>query len=380
MRLLIATDAWHPQVNGVVRTLLSLAKSIRRPGIAVEFLTPEGFITLPVPTYPGLRWALPNPREIARRIEHVAPNAIHIATEGPIGHLARRYCIKRGLPFTTSYTTRFPEYISARFPVPERWTYTALRRFHSAATVTMVSTRSLMTELASRGFTNLGLWTRGVDTDLFKPERAAELDLPRPRFVSVGRIAVEKNLEAFLSLDLPGTKMVIGHGPQEAELRARFPHARFFGTMEGTTLAAHLAAADVFVFPSKTDTFGIVQLEALASGVPVAAFPVTGPKDVIGSHPVGVLSNDLREACLGALGLSREACRAFALDNTWENSARQFLGHASSVFIDAFGQPAMAHVRGRHDAPAGSAGPARFALGSPRVSSSPGSAAVSRSQ
>jgi glycosyltransferase involved in cell wall biosynthesis len=377
MRLLIATDAWHPQVNGVVRTLMSLAQSLRKQGVAVDFLTPEGFPSVPVPTYRCLRLALPNPREIARRIERAAPNAIHIATEGPIGHVVRRYCIKRGLPFTTSYTTRFPEYISARFPVPERWTYAALRRFHAAAAVTMVSTRSLMTELASRSFKNLGLWTRGVDTQLFAPERAIALDLPRPYFVSVGRIAVEKNLEAFLALDLPGTKMVIGHGPQESELRTRFPNARFLGQMEGTTLAAHLAAADVFVFPSKTDTFGIVQLEALACGVPVAAYPVTGPKDVIGSKPIGVLSDDLREACLGALRLSRESCRAFALDNTWENSARQFLGHASSVFMEAFGRPELAY---RPEAAVANPGPPRFAIGTPLAGSPAGNAVASQSQ
>jgi glycosyltransferase involved in cell wall biosynthesis len=368
MRLLIATDAWHPQVNGVVRTLMSLASSLRRQGVAVEFLTPDGFRSMPVPTYQSLRVALPNPRELARRIGRGAPNAIHIATEGPIGLLVRRYCIKRGLPFTTSYTTRFPEYISARFPIPECWTYAALRRFHAAATVTMVSTRSLMAELGNWGFDNLGLWTRGVDTDLFTPEHAIALDLPRPWFVSVGRIAVEKNLEAFLSLDLPGAKMVIGHGPQEAELRSRFPEARFLGPMEGNTLAAHLAAADVFVFPSKTDTFGIVQLEALACGVPVAAFPVTGPKDVIGSNPVGVLSNDLRAACLGALQLSREACRAFALQNTWENSARQFLGHVSSVFMDAFDHTNASHARGCNETAAANAG-ARFAIGAARTAS-----------
>ena len=375
MRLLIATDAWHPQVNGVVRTLTSLAKSLRQQGVAVEFLTPEGFLTLPVPTYPGLRWAVPNPREIARRIERAAPNAIHIATEGPIGQLARRMCIKRGIPFTTSYTTRFPEYIRARFPIPERWTYAALRRFHNAATVTMVSTRSLMSELASRGFTKLGMWTRGVDTDLFRPERALSLAaLPRPRFVSVGRVAVEKNLEAFLALDLPGSKIVIGHGPQEAELRARFPDVIFLGNLEGKTLAGHLAAADVFVFPSKTDTFGIVQLEALASGVPVAAFPVTGPKDVIGTRPIGALSNDLREACLGALTLSRAGCRTFALEHTWENSALQFLAHANRVIMNAFDQPDLAYVRARRDA-AASPEPS-FGIGPARV----GNAAASRSQ
>ena len=375
MRLLIATDAWHPQVNGVVRTLVSLAKSVRRLGVAVDFLTPEGFASLPVPTYPGLRWAIPNPGEIARRIERVAPNAIHIATEGPIGLQARSYCVKRGIPFTSSYTTRFPEYIRARFPIPASWSYAALRRFHSAAAVTMVSTRSLMSELASRGFANLGLWTRGVDTELFRPDRAMDLEWPRPLFVSVGRVAVEKNLEAFLSLDLPGTKMIIGHGPQEAELRARFPEAKFLGQVEGTALAAHLAAADVFVFPSKTDTFGIVQLEALASGVPIAAFPVTGPKDVIGDSPIGVLSNNLREACLGALHLSREACRTFALNNTWDRSARQFINHANSILVD----PSV-HTGGGRRAPAAGPLAQRMAVGTRDRSPSVGNAAASRSQ
>lgn len=335
MRVLIATDAWHPQVNGVVRTLTSLAENARRLGVPVSFLTPEGFPSVAMPTYPSLRCALPTRREISQRIEKARPNAIHIATEGPIGHMARAYCLKQGLPFTTSYTTRFPEYITARLPMlPEAWSYAVLRRFHAPATVTMVSTPSLMAELSGRGFKHLGLWTRGVDTELFRPERAKKLGLPRPLFVSVGRVAVEKNLEAFLALDLPGTRMVIGDGPQEAELRCRFPGAVFLGHLEGEELAGHLAAGDVFVFPSKTDTFGIVQLEALACGVPVAAYPVTGPRDVVGNHPVGVLDNDLREACLAALNVSRHDCRAFALNHTWEMSARQFLGHARTVAVD----------------------------------------------
>src|SRR5215813_2827479 len=331
MRVLVATDAWHPQVNGIVRTLGSLAASARRLGTAIDFLTPDGFPSLPVPTYPGLRCALPNPREIARRIAQARPDAIHLATEGPIGHAVRRYCVKRGLPFTTSYTTRFPEYISARVPIPEAWSYAVLRRFHAAAAVTMVATPSLMAELAGRGFKNLGAWTRGVDTELFRPERAIDLDLPRPIFVSVGRVAVEKNLEAFLSLDLLGSKVVIGHGPQESDLRRRFPDAHFLGQLHGESLAAHVAAADVFVFPSRTDTFGVVQLEALACGVPVAAYPVTGPRDVIANQPIGVLHDDLRQACIAALGISRETCRAFALTRSWEHSARQFLGHVERI-------------------------------------------------
>lgn len=337
MIVLIATDAWHPQINGVVRTLDALRRSLTERGALVEFLTPEGFRSLTVPTYPGLRCAIPNLREIARRIERAAPDAIHIATEGPIGLLVRHYCLKHGLPFTTSFTTRFAEYVSARFPVPLSWGYAALRRFHSAASATMVSTPSLKAELELRGFSNLCMWSRGVDTGLFHPGRAIRLDLPRPVFMNVGRVAVEKNLDAFLSLDLPGSKVVIGHGPQEAELRTRYPDVIFLGAMSGESLAAHLAAADVFVFPSLTDTFGVAQLEALASGVPVAAFPVTGPQDVIGDAPVGELSNDLRMACLDALAVSRAACRAHALEFSWSRSADQFLTNLQPISLDARG-------------------------------------------
>jgi glycosyltransferase involved in cell wall biosynthesis len=241
--------------------------------------------------------------------------------------MVRRYCVVRKMSFTTSFMTRFPEYVSARLPVPLSWTYALLRRFHAAAAVTMVSTRSLIEELGNRGFTNLAMWTRGVDTDLFNPERAVAIDLPRPIFVSVGRLAVEKNLAAFLALDLPGSKVVIGEGPQASELKHRFPSTHFLGQLEGETLAAHLAAADVFVFPSRTDTFGVVQLEALACGVPVAAYPVPGPQDVIGGNPVGVLDEDLRSAGLKALTISRAACRAFALTQSWERSALQFISH-----------------------------------------------------
>jgi glycosyltransferase involved in cell wall biosynthesis len=335
MKVMIATDAWRPQVNGVVRTLNSLARAAAKLDVEVEFLSPDGFWTFPVPTYPGLRLALPPRKRIAERIEASRPDAIHIATEGPIGHAVRAYCVRNARPFTTSYTTRFPEYISARSPVPASWVYNVLRRFHAAATVTMVATPSLMTELSGRGFSNLGMWTRGVDVDLFRPDRAIDLDFPRPIFMSVGRVAVEKNLPAFLSLDLPGTKVVIGAGPQEAELKRRYPGAKFLGQLDNGILAAHLAAADVFVFPSLTDTFGIVQLEALASGVPIAAFPVTGPKDVIGNSPIGVLNEDLRAACMQAISISREACREFALHYSWENSARQFISHAHKVAVGA---------------------------------------------
>jgi glycosyltransferase involved in cell wall biosynthesis len=331
MRILIATDAWHPQVNGVVRTLTSLARSASALGAEVDFLTPDGFPSLAVPTYPGLRVALPNRREIARRIEAAAPDAIHIATEGPIGWAVHAYCRRRKLAFTTSYTTRFPEYIAVRSIIPASVSYAVLRHFHAAAAITMIATASLRQELSARGFRKLGTWTRGVDTDLFTPDDAAELDLPRPIFMTVGRVAVEKNLEAFLALDLPGSKVVIGDGPQRAVLERRYPKARFLGEKTGKDLTSHLAAADVFVFPSLTDTFGVVQLEALACGTPVAAFPVTGPLDVIADHPVGALDTDLRSACIRALGISRELCRSFALERSWENSARQFIGNLSAL-------------------------------------------------
>lgn len=336
MRILVATDAWHPQINGVVRTLTTLAKAVRKRGASIEFLTPDGFPSFELPTYPGMRCAIPGPREIARRIEAIAPDAIHIATEGPVGHMVRRFCLKRGLPFTTSYTTRFPEYISARLPIPESWSYAVLRRFHNASTVTMVSTNSMTEDLKSRGFTNIGMWTRGVDTELFRPDRAVDIGLKRPIFMTVGRVAVEKNIDAFLSLDLPGSKAVIGRGPEEDRLRRQYPEAAFFGSLSDEHLASHLAAADVFVFPSRTDTYGVVQLEALACGVPVAAYPVTGPLDVIAGHPIGALNEDLHAACLDALKISREACRDFARTRSWDNSAKQFIGNVSKVVTDTF--------------------------------------------
>ena len=342
MRILVATDAWHPQVNGVVRTLTSLARSASALGAEIEFLTPDGFPSFALPTYPGLRVALPNRREIARRIQAASPDAIHIATEGPIGWAARAYCLRRKLAFTTSYTTRFPEYIAVRSIIPARLSYAVLRHFHAAAAMTMVATSSLRQELGAKGFRKLGAWTRGVDTDLFKPDDPIELDLPRPIFMTVGRVAVEKNIEAFLSLNLPGSKVVIGDGPQLMALQRQYPKVKFLGEKTGQDLTSHLAAADVFVFPSLTDTFGVVQLEALACGTPVAAFPVTGPLDVIADHPVGVLDQDLRSACIGALGVNRETCRNFALARSWENSARQFIGNLAALQPSRSPRPARA--------------------------------------
>jgi glycosyltransferase involved in cell wall biosynthesis len=331
MRILIATDAWHPQVNGVVRTLTSLARSTEGLGAEIEFLTPDGFPSVGVPTYPGLRIALPNRREIARRIEAAQPDALHVATEGPIGWAARAYCRRRNLAFTTSYTTRFPEYVSVRTGIPDSVGYAVMRHFHAASSKVMVATDSLRQELSTRGFGRLGFWTRGVDTNLFRPDQPAALDLPRPIFMTMGRVAIEKNIEAFLSLDLPGTKVVVGDGPQKAMLEQKYPDVVFLGEKKGKDLSSHLAAADVFVFPSLTDTFGVVQLEALACGTPVAAFPVTGPLDVIADHPIGALDKDLRAACIRALEMSRETCRNFALERSWENSARQFIGNLTAL-------------------------------------------------
>lgn len=330
MRILVATDAWHPQVNGVVRTLTHMAEAAQALGVEVSFLTPESFRTFAMPSYRDLRVALPYQTKIARLIADARPDSIHIATEGPIGLLVRRYCRKRGLPFSTSFHTRFPEYISARLPIPESWIWTALRAFHGPSHAVMAATPALASELRARGFQNVVLWPRGVDARLFHP-RDVDLGLPRPVFLCVGRVAVEKNLEAFLELDLPGTKVIVGDGPARMALTRKYPKAAFLGARQGEALAQAYAGADVFVFPSRTDTFGLVLLEALASGVPVAAFPVTGPRDVIGGAPVGVLNEDLRAACLAALAISKRACLDFAAKYTWEASARAFIDLAAGV-------------------------------------------------
>ncbi|QWG25138.1 glycosyltransferase family 1 protein [Bradyrhizobium sediminis] len=345
MRVLVATDAWHPQVNGVVRTLAMMAEAARPLGVDVGFLTPQSFRTVALPSYPDLRLAMPSPATIARLIGEARPDSIHIATEGPIGLLTRRYCRKRGLPFTTSFHTRFPEYISARLPIPESWIWAALRWFHGASQAVMAATPALASELRVRGFRNVVLWPRGVDTNQFYP-RAIDLGLPRPVFLSVGRVAVEKNLEAFLGLDLPGTKLIVGDGPARAGLARKYPRAVFLGARQGEELAEAYAGADVFVFPSRTDTFGLVLLEALASGLPVAAFPVTGPRDVIGSAPVGSLNEDLQVACLAALTISPRACREFAAGHSWEASARAFIENiANARSLDPKGEPVQFAVK-----------------------------------
>ncbi|MEI7805643.1 MAG: glycosyltransferase family 1 protein [Hyphomicrobiales bacterium] len=330
MKILVATDAWHPQVNGVVRTLNELARAAPALGATLEFLTPDQFRTVPMPGYREIRLAMPGAREIERRLDEIKADAIHVATEGPLGYAVRRVCMKRGVAFTSSFHTRFPDYLAERVAVPARWTWNWLRRFHRTASAVLAATPALVSELNERGFQNVKLWPRGVDANLFRPRLGwCDLAMPRPIFLTVGRVSVEKNLEAFLALDLPGTKIVVGDGPARNALAQKYPDAVFLGAMQGEALAAIYSAADVFVFPSRTDTFGLVLLEALASGVPVAGFPVTGPRDVIGSSPVGVLDEDLRAACLEALTLSRQACRDFAAGMTWEASARCFIEHVT---------------------------------------------------
>ncbi len=327
MRVLLVSDAWLPQVNGVVRTLLALVRELKAMGHEVATITPDLFLTIPCPGYAEIRLALFPGRKVPRLIEAARPDAIHIATEGPLGIAARRWCLRNDYAFTTAFHTRFPEYLAARVAVPERFTYAMLRRFHEPSRGVMVATESMRRVLADNGFGNLRPWSRGVDADAFDPERRDDqfAGLPRPIFLSVGRIAVEKNLPAFLSLDLPGSKVVIGDGPALPDLKRRFPDTHFLGRRENGMLARHYASADVFVFPSRTDTFGLVLLESLASGTPVAAFPVPGPLDVIGVGGAGVLDADLRQASIAALDVSRDLCRAFALNFTWENCARQFL-------------------------------------------------------
>jgi len=326
VKILVATDAWRPQVNGVVRSLEQTAAAATKLGVTFDILSPEGFATLPMPSYPEIRLAIPGLGQVERRISASGADFIHIATEGPIGIFTRRACLKRGRPFTTSYHTRFPEYIAARAPIPERVSYGWLRSFHNAGKGTMVSTAAMQEDLAKRGFKRLLRWSRGVDHELFRPRRGAVFgDLPRPLFLYVGRVAVEKNLDAFLSLDLPGSKVVVGTGPALAVLKARYPQAHFAGMKVGEDLAAAYSSADVFVFPSLTDTFGIVLLEAMASGLPIAAFPVTGPLDVVGGTKAGVLDEDLREAALGCLEIDPEDCRAEAMKHSWDACARQFI-------------------------------------------------------
>ena len=337
MKIALATDAWHPQVNGVVRSLSTTVDRLRRRGHMVETITPDQFRSVPCPTYPEIRLALWCRRGVARQLGCFQPDAVHIATEGPIGWAARAWCRRQGAPFTTSFHTRFPDYVSVRTGIPADWIWPVMRRFHGAATRTFAVTPTLAVELERRGLGPVHHWPLGVDLEQFSPQappHRSMVDLPRPILLNVGRVAVEKDLEAFLSLEVSGTKVIVGDGPALAALRDRFPKAVFLGAMHGAELASAYAAADLFVFPSRTDTFGLVNIEALASGLPVAAYPVPGPLDIIGLEGrgvhkreghIGALSDNLGEAVCKALVADRRACAEEAAHYEWDRCTDRFL-------------------------------------------------------
>jgi glycosyltransferase involved in cell wall biosynthesis len=334
MRIAIVTDAWHPQVNGVVKTLSTTAEQLERWGHTTLVVEPGLFKTFPCPTYPEIRLAWFPSQRIDALLSDFKPDAMHIATEGTLGSAARRWCLQNQFPFTTSYHTQFPEYIRARMPIPLAATYAYLRNFHGAAARTMVATPTMQRQLETRGFKNIARWSRGVDLELFKPQRKDYLAFPRPIWIYVGRVAVEKNIEDFLRMPAPGTKVVVGDGPAFAELQTKYPHIQFVGYKFGADLAAHVASADVFVFPSRTDTFGLVLLEAMACGVPVASYPVTGPIDVIEHGMSGAMNEDLGAAARAALLLDPQKCREHALRYSWQAATEQFLKNL---------QPAIQH-------------------------------------
>ena len=325
MKILLITDAWHPQINGVVRTLDQTVSNLRLRGHEVEVIAPsDDYFTLPLPTYPDIRLAPFAYNDVKRRMIAFGPEAIHIATEGPLGQMAKFLCHKWAMPFTTSYHTKFPEYIKARFPIiPLSWSYRFVRGFHNAGGRTMVTTPSMVSFLQARGFTRLAAWARGVDTVLFNPDKKNAPEdvyagLERPIWVNVGRVAIEKNLKSFLDLDLPGTKVIVGDGPQLTELKRLYPNVVFPGAKFETELARHFADADVFVFPSKTDTFGLVIIEAMASGLTVAAYPVSGPVDIIPGYHAGIVDEDLRIASLEAIKLDRASAVKHAGNYSWD--------------------------------------------------------------
>ncbi|MDP2356727.1 MAG: glycosyltransferase family 1 protein [Beijerinckiaceae bacterium] len=332
VRVLVVTDAWLPQINGVVRSIEALIAKASTQEMEISLIFPGMFRTFPLPTYPEIRLAFKSAKSIAHIIREREPDCIHIATEGPLGFAAQRACKKNGWRFSTAYHTRFPEYIAERKLAPASLIYRFLNRFHSASEAVLVATKALETDLRERGFQNLVRWTRGVDTALFRPATNRVRDRAAPVFIYVGRISIEKNIEQFLRLELPGRKVVVGDGPDRKRLQKAYPSACFTGALEGEALAAAYASADVFVFPSRTDTFGLVLLEALASGLPIAAFPVMGPRDVIGDSGCGVMSEDLRAAAIAALAIPSQLCVDHAARFSWDASVRQFavavrLGH-----------------------------------------------------
>ncbi len=357
MKLVLVTDAWAPQVNGVVTTMPNTVEHLRERGIEVTTITPDMFRSVPCPGYAEIRLSLAPYRKVARIIRDCQPSLIHIATEGPLGRAARKFCVRHGLPFATSLHTRFPEYIRMRAPIPLSFTYGILRDFHAPAQVTLVRTKTQKQELKEKGFSHLKVWPGAVDTDLFRPRGKGALDLPRPISLFVGRVAVEKGLPDFLGLDLPGSKVVIGGGPDLDKLKARFPEAHFLGPRFGEELAELISAGDVFVFPSRTDTFGLVMLEAMACGLPVAAFPVPGPQDLVVPGSTGYLDEDLRAAFFRALELDSDACIEFALDHSWQRSTERFLNFQTPIDWEGGGSADV--VDEARDVARGSARPGR---------------------
>ena len=331
LKVVVATDAWKPQLNGVVTTLDTLGRILTKFDNEVLYITPQDFHSVPMPSYPEIRLSLFPNRKVAAMINKFKPDAIHIATEGPIGRAARRFCRRRKYPYTTSFHTRFAEYANERWKLPVEWGYALLRDFHKHGETMMVATPGLMTEMEERGFVNMKLWERGVDTDQFRPIKTDIFaDLKGPIFTYVGRIAVEKTLEDFLDLDLPGTKVIVGAGPQEEELKAAYPDVHFAGPKFGDDLAACYSASDAVVFPSRTDTFGLVNVEALACGVPVAAYPVRGPLEIMSDAPkgAGCLDEDLKVAIMTALeNRDADQCRTHAMKFSWDAAARQFIAN-----------------------------------------------------
>ena len=328
MKIVVVTDAWLPQINGVVRTMVNVREELGRLGHETVFITPDLFRTVPCPTYPEIRLTVNAGARLGRMIEEMRPDAIHISTEGPLGFAARRWCLRHGLPFTTAFHTRFPDYVRARFGVPVSWSWAVMRWFHKPSRGVMVATASMRDELQNRGIQNTRIWSRGVDLDLFRPLGKDMLaHLPRPVFLYVGRVAVEKNIGAFLDLDIGGSKVVVGGGPLLSKLEIRYPGVLFAGPRHGEDLVRHFSAADVFVFPSRTDTFGLVLLEAMACGLPVAAYPVPGPIDVVTNPKAGALDEDLSAAARRAVGLSGLHAREHALNYSWDRCATLFLGN-----------------------------------------------------
>jgi len=331
MKIVMVTDAWEPQVNGVVTTMRNTRNHAEKLGHRVQMITPDQFRSIPCLPYEEIRLSLKPYRKLAQMLDAGQPDVIHVATEGPLGAAANKYCSRHGIPFTTSLHTCFPEYIRMRAPVPLNVSYLYLRNFHSAARTTLVRTATQKVELEKRGFRNLRVWPGAVDTSLFTFRGKDALRLPRPISMYMGRVSVEKGLDDFLQLDLPGTKVIVGDGPDYNRLVNRYPDAVFTGAKFGEELATILSAADVFVFPSRTDTFGLCMLEAMACGVPVAAYPVPGPLDVVVNRSTGILDWDLKQAVLQALTLDGDACIEYALEHSWEHSTDRLLAFQTSI-------------------------------------------------